>query len=129
MNLRLPLQVRGIENPLNPWTSLYREEFPNLKGNQKPSYPQLEKVFRKAKITAIVGSAFCLSLFVLIIPGVMASLRVLSAAEFSSYVTSMHVWCFVMAIIVIIVTPVEELATIWREVKNRKLQKKRQYTA
>ena len=62
MNLRLPLQVRGIENPLNPWTSLYREEFPNLKGNQKPSYPQLEKVFRKAKITAIVGSAFCLSL-------------------------------------------------------------------
>ena len=121
------MQLRDIDNPLNPWAGLYREEFPNLEGNQKPSYEQLEKVFRKAKVTAFVGSAFCLALFVLLIPGVMASLRMLSSTEFVSYVTSMHVWCFIMAAIVIFVTPAEEVRAIWRELQNRKLHKKEMY--
>nr|KAG5685318.1 hypothetical protein BaRGS_003340 [Batillaria attramentaria] len=101
-------KVRDIDNPLNPWVGFYREEFPNLRHNQKPSYEELETVFRKAKVAAIVGSVCCLLLFIILIPGVMASMHVLTRSEFGAWVTTMHVWCFVMAVVVIVVTPAEE---------------------
>ena len=87
----------------------------------------MEKVFRKAKVTAIAGSTFGLVLFVLLIPGVMASLRVLSMVEFEAWVMTMHIWCFVMAAIVILVTPMEEVRAIWREMKRRKVYGNRVY--
>ncbi|XP_076443027.1 uncharacterized protein LOC143281665 [Babylonia areolata] len=120
-------KVRDIDNPLNPWVGFYREEFSDLHGQQRPSYQQLTTVFRKAKVIAIVGSVLGLLLFVVFIPGVMASLRVLDEHEFTSWVMTMHVWCFFMAAIVIIVTPLEEVRTIWRELRRRRVYMKRHY--
>ncbi|KAL8590055.1 hypothetical protein ACOMHN_034286 [Nucella lapillus] len=121
-------KVRDIDNPLNPWVSFYREEFPHLQRQEKPSYEQLATVFRKAKVTAIVGSVLGLTLFVLFIPGVMASLKVLSEVQFTSWVMSMHVWCFVMAAIVIIVTPLEEIRSICLELKRKKVYMHEEYS-
>nr|KAG5702158.1 hypothetical protein BaRGS_010424 [Batillaria attramentaria] len=116
-------KVRDIDNPLNPWVGFYREEFPNLRHNQKPSYEELETVFRKAKVAAIVGSVCCLLLFIILIPGVMASMHVLTRSEFGAWVTTMHVWCFVMAVVVIVVTPAEEVVAICKELKQRREKK------
>jgi hypothetical protein len=50
----------------------------------------------------------------------MASLRVLDMTQFLVYITSMHTWCFVMAVIVILVTPLEEIRVVVRQLRKRK---------
>jgi hypothetical protein len=70
--------------------------------------------------TAIGGSIGCLILLVLVIPGVTASLRVLDMTQFLVYITSMHTWCFIMTVIVILVTPLEEIRVIVGQLRKRK---------
>lgn len=117
------LQLRDIDNPLNPWLEFYRDEFPEMRGNEKPTYKDMEKVFRKGKVAAIVGSACCILLFVVVIPGSMASMHVLDAGQFRGWVTAMHSWCFIMAGLAIVVAPLEEVVVIVRELRQRGIKK------
>nr|KAG5702689.1 hypothetical protein BaRGS_013326 [Batillaria attramentaria] len=110
------LKLRQINNPLHPWVEKYREEFPDLQPEQEPTFQQLSRVFRKAKVTAIVGSAVSILVLVVLVPGVMAALHVLSANQFSAWFTALQVWCLVMGLVVVVVTPVEEVRSIWRQV-------------
>ncbi|KAL8577004.1 hypothetical protein ACOMHN_064106 [Nucella lapillus] len=114
-------KVRDIDNPLNPWVSFYRDEFPHLHGQDRPTYQQLATVFRKAKLIAIVGSIAGIILFVLLIPGIMISFDILNAEQFTAWVMTMHVWCFVTAAVIIVVTPFEEFRTICRELKRKRM--------
>ncbi|PVD26613.1 hypothetical protein C0Q70_14290 [Pomacea canaliculata] len=116
-------KLRDIDNPLNPWLEFYRDEFPEMSGNEKPTYKDMEKVFRKGKVAAIVGSACCILLFVVVIPGSMASMHVLDAGQFRGWVTAMHSWCFIMAGLAIVVAPLEEVVVIVRELRQRGIKK------
>lgn len=116
-------KLRDIDNPLNPWLEFYRDEFPEMRGNEKPTYKDMEKVFRKGKVAAIVGSACCILLFVVVIPGSMASMHVLDAGQFRGWVTAMHSWCFIMAGLAIVVAPLEEVVVIVRELRQRGVKK------
>ncbi|XP_076468036.1 uncharacterized protein LOC143298900 [Babylonia areolata] len=113
-------KLRQIKNPLHPWSQTFAEEFPDLPEDTEPSYEQLSKVFRGATLTAIIGSACSMLLLVIIIPGVMASLHVLSEQQFRAWFTTLQVWCGLMAGLVLVVTPVEELRSVCgRIVANR----------
>ncbi|XP_012934693.1 uncharacterized protein LOC101856080 [Aplysia californica] len=114
-------KLRDIDNPLSPWREIYKEEFPHLNSQQRPSFKQLDSCFRKAKLTAIIGTVGCLLLFVIIIPGAMASLHVLTSSEFKAFLMILQIWTFVMACIVIVLVPVEEIWTIVKQMRKRTL--------
>ncbi|XP_076467944.1 uncharacterized protein LOC143298833 [Babylonia areolata] len=117
-------KLRQIKNPLHPWSQAFAEEFPDLPEDTEPSYEQLSKVFRGATLTAIIGSTCSILLLVIIIPGVMASLHVLSEQQFRAWFTTLQVWCGLMAGLVLVVTPVEELRSVCgRIVANRNSRK------
>ncbi|CAL1534467.1 unnamed protein product [Lymnaea stagnalis] len=110
-------KVRDIDNPLKPWNELFKEEFPDMKDGDKPTYDELDKVFRTAKLTAYIGGAISLVIFIIIIPGSMASLHVLEKEEFRAWVIILQAWAFIMAGVVIIVAPVEEIIVIFRQIR------------
>ncbi|KAK7097666.1 uncharacterized protein [Littorina saxatilis] len=116
-------RLRQISNPLHSWADQYQEEFPDLPAGKEPTFEQLSSVFRPAKMTAIVGCVCSILLLVVVIPGVMAALHVLSSSQFRAWFTTLQVWCSLMALIVIIVTPIEELKSICTRIAfNRRMK-------
>lgn len=113
-------KLRDIDNPLSPWAELFREDFPGLGPKEQPSKQQFDKLFKKAKIVAVVGGTFIIILFIVIIPSVMSSLHVLSFDQFLVWTKSLHVWCFIMAIVVIIFAPIEEVMQIGKQITLNK---------
>ncbi|XP_071088112.1 uncharacterized protein [Haliotis cracherodii] len=112
-------KLRDIDNPLNPWGEHFKEDFPSLKG-ARPSVKQLDSVFRKAKLTAYVGGAVSLTLFIVILPSVMSALHVLTSSQFRAYLMTLQFWCFLMAAIVVIVAPMEEVILVVKHIRGRK---------
>ncbi|GFS17378.1 urea-proton symporter DUR3-like [Elysia marginata] len=112
-------KLRDIDNKLSPWCEMYREDFPQLPSNQRPTYQQLDQCFRRAKLTAVIGCVMCLVLFVLIIPGAMAALHVLSKQEFQSFIMSLQIWTLIMAAVIVFLVPVEEILNIVRQLRKK----------
>lgn len=121
-------KLRDIDNPLYPWVDTYQDEFPDMEHGTLPSYKQLDQVFRRAKVLAYIGGCVSIVFFIVVIPGVMLALHILSETQFSAWVTTLQVWCFLMALLVIVVAPVEEFVTIVRQVRRngRKLKQEQQ---
>jgi hypothetical protein len=111
-------KLRAIDNPLCPWTEFFREDIPNILQHEKPSKSQLSSVFKPAKIVAYVCGGTFLTIFVVIIPSVMTSLEILSFDDFHVWTMSLHVWCFIMAAIILVLTPFEEVLQIIAALKG-----------
>ena len=105
-------KLRAIDNPLQPWTEFFRDDIPDIAPDQKPSKKQLSSIFKPAKIVSYVFGGTFLVIFVVIIPSVMTSLKILSFDDFHVWTMSLHVWCFIMATIIAVLTPVEEILQI-----------------
>ncbi|CAL1538767.1 unnamed protein product [Lymnaea stagnalis] len=117
-------KMRDIDNPLQPWAKQYADDFPEvLDGWTRPTYEQLEHVSRHGRLASIIGSVVFFVVFMVVIPGSMAGLGVLSAAEFRSWTTLINVWCFVMAIVITVVTPIEEVKAIVQQLRLRRKQR------
>ncbi|KAK3802818.1 hypothetical protein RRG08_012330 [Elysia crispata] len=112
-------KLRDIDNKLGPWCDLYRDEFPQLSRNKRPTYQQLDACFRRAKLTAVVGCILCLLLFVLIIPGAMAALHVLNSVEFQSFLMCLQIWTLIMAAAIVLLVPVEEIRNIVKQLRRK----------
>ncbi|XP_070197555.1 uncharacterized protein [Littorina saxatilis] len=110
-------RMRDIDNPLYPWALTYRDDFPHLRPGTLPTYQELDTVFRGAKLMAYIGGSISIALFIVIIPCVMMPMHVLSEGQFRGWVIALQFWCFFMAIVVIVVVPVEEIVTIVRQLR------------
>ncbi|XP_071127147.1 uncharacterized protein [Mytilus edulis] len=105
-------KLRAIDNPLHPWTEFYREDLPEMAADQKPTKKQLSSIFKPAKYVSYIFGGIFLGIFVFIIPAVMTSLKIFSFDDFHVWTMSLHVWCFIMAAIIAVLTPVEEILQI-----------------
>ena len=45
----------GIENSLKPWENNYREELKGITNDGKPTFEQMARTFRKAKLVAYIS--------------------------------------------------------------------------
>ncbi|KAH9509963.1 hypothetical protein Btru_044732 [Bulinus truncatus] len=114
-------KLRNIDNPLHPWAVQFGEDFPQVKDRiSRPSYQQMESLSKNGRLVAIIGCVVFFIVYIVIIPGTMASLEVLSVEQFKSWVHFINVWFFIMAVLIIIVTPIEEVRTIWKQITSRK---------
>ncbi|GFN93726.1 urea-proton symporter dur3-like [Plakobranchus ocellatus] len=113
-------KLRDIDNILSPWCDLYKDDFPHLSRNQRPTYEQLDACFRKAKLIGITGCIGCLLLFVIIIPGAMAALHVLTSDEFRAFLMCLQIWTLVMACLIVLLVPIEEAKNIIMQLRRKK---------
>lgn len=113
-------KTQDIDNPLNPWELNYREDLKGMEYDDKPSVEQMNTAFRSAKITAYIAGSVAILVVAVVIPGIMASMPVLSKSQFAGWVTFTQMWAVLMAIVVIIAPPFEEISIIVKQVrKNR----------
>lgn len=117
-------KMYDIDNPLNPWELNYREELEGLVYDDKPTFDQMASTFRKAKLTAYIGGSISIIVFAIIIPSIMASFSVMSKTQFNVWVWFTQIWAVVMAVIVIVAPPFEEISRIIKQCKvNRSKQR------
>ncbi|XP_035829821.1 uncharacterized protein LOC101856160 [Aplysia californica] len=72
-----------------------------------------------AKIVTIAGVSVMIAVFVFIIPGFMAALHTMTSSELQSWLMTLHIWCFVTAVIVLFLTPAEEVRSILRNLRRK----------
>lgn len=114
-------KLYDIDNPLNPWELNYREELKGLHFDSKPTFEQMSSTFKKAKMVAYIGGGCSIALMALVIPGIiMASYTVMSEGQFSAWVWFTQAWAVVMAIVVIVAPPAEEISRIVKQYRKNK---------
>ncbi|KAL8616992.1 hypothetical protein ACOMHN_014163 [Nucella lapillus] len=119
------MKMYDIDNPLHPWEVNFREDLKGYEYEGRPSIEQMNAAFRSAKLTAYIGGACSIGLFAVVIPGIMASFPVMDQTQFSMWLYFNQIWAVVMAIIVIIAPPAEEVLRVIRQCKkNRGLETK-----
>lgn len=114
-------KLYDIDNPLNPWELNYRDELKGLHFDSKPTFEQMSSRFKKAKMIAYIGGGCSIGLMALVIPGIiMASYTVMSEGQFSAWVWFTQAWAVVMAIVVIVAPPAEEISRIVKQYRKNK---------
>lgn len=108
----------SIDNPLNPWQRLYKEEFKQFPPGTKPTAAIMAKIFRSARFVAIFGGFGFVFLFLVVIPAVVMSFDVLTRDQFSSYITFCYVICLMGAVFVVVAPPAEEIYQIIKTWKS-----------
>ncbi|XP_033744244.1 urea-proton symporter DUR3-like [Pecten maximus] len=117
-------KLYDIDNPLNPWELNYREELKGLHYDTKPTFEQMSSTFRKAKMTAYIGGTCSIAIVAFIIPGIMASFPMMDEAQFVVWVGFTQAWAVIMALVVIIAPPAEEITRIVKQYRvNQERQK------
>ena len=113
-------KMYNIDNPLNPWELNFKEELEGLHFDTKPTFEQMSSTFRKAKLTAYIGGFCSIFLFAILIPGIMATFSVMNEMQFKVWVWFTQGWAVVMAVIVIVAPPFEEIRRIMKQYRKNK---------
>lgn len=116
----------SIDNPINPWRQLYKDELTKIKHDTKITGNTMATIFRPAKLVAYIGGSVSVILFLVVFPGIMLSFEVLTYDQFSSWLTACQVWVMIGAAFAIIAPPTEEVIQVWRQYKRNKHSKTRQ---
>ncbi|PVD34810.1 hypothetical protein C0Q70_06088 [Pomacea canaliculata] len=114
------MKMYDIDNPLHPWEVNFREDLKGFEYEDRPTIHQMNHAFRTAKYTAYIGGACAIGLFAVVIPGIMASFPVMDETQFSMWLYFNQTWAVVMAIIVIIAPPAEEVVRIIRQCRRNR---------
>ncbi|BFZ24298.1 hypothetical protein BsWGS_27337 [Bradybaena similaris] len=114
------MKMYDIDNPLQPWELLYREDMKGMVYDERPSFEQMNTAFKNAKLTAYIAGGSSIFLFAVVIPSVMAAYPVLNLTGFEMWLTFTQAWAITMAIIVVVLPPTEEISRIVKQCrKNR----------
>lgn len=108
----------SIDNPLNPWKRVYKEELAEIKVGKSITADHMSKIFRKSKYIAYIGGAIGLSIFLVVLPGVMLSFGILTFNQFSNWILFFQVWVICGACFAIFVPPFEEIVQIWKQYRK-----------
>jgi len=113
-------KTRDIDNPLNPWVEVYKEELKLEEGSHFHDRPALDLViqkFRMAKFTAFTAGVSFTILFVLIWPGSMLTIDVMDLTGFQVWTTSSRTWAFIAATFIILVPLIQEVNAVLKQIK------------
>ena len=110
----------NIDNPLNPFRLVYKEELDAIAAGPVITAKVMEKLFRKSKIVGIIGVVVTLIIFLVILPAIALSFETLSFEQFSGWVIFFQVCVFVGFALVVVVPPIEEGLQIWRKYQDNK---------
>ncbi|XP_055894761.1 uncharacterized protein LOC106053386 [Biomphalaria glabrata] len=114
------MKMYDIDNPLQPWELLYREDLKGMEYEERPSFAQMNTAFKKAKLTAYIAGSASIFIFAILIPGIMAAHPDMNLQRFEMWLDFTQSWAVIMAIIVVFLPPTEEIIRIVKQCrKNR----------
>ena len=104
----------SIDNPLNPWRRTYQEELEEIQVTEDTiiNTTHMAKIFRKARLLAVIGGSISLVIFGVVIPSSVLSMEILSLEQFNSWFTACQIWVMIAAAFAILVPPLEEITQI-----------------
>ena len=113
-----------IDNPLVPWKKLYKKELEKINVGTSIGTSDMKAIFKRTSILAYVGGACSIVVFLVIIPSITLGYKVLSLAEFNSWLTCCQIWVIVGAIFALFVPPLQETyQIIYQYLTNKKKEK------
>ena len=110
----------NIDNPLNPYRLVYEEELKEIDAGRIITSYTMDRIFRKAKIVAVVGGTLSLILFLIVIPSVVLSIEVLTLEQFRIWIRTFQYWCFGATILVVFLPPIEEVMQIRQKLRQNR---------
>lgn len=116
-------KTMNIDNPLNPFRALYQKELESINAGPVITSDMMSKIFRRAQIVAYIGGAVCIALFLIVIPAIALSFEILTQDEFSAWLSTFQIYCFVCTVFVVLCPPIQEAYQIWQRHKSNKEQR------
>lgn len=98
----------NIDNPLNPFRLIYEEELKAVDAGPVITAKTMDNVFRKVKKYALIGGISSIVLFLVVIPAIALSFEVLDFDQFSAWLKTFQIYCFICTVIVVVLPPIEE---------------------
>lgn len=113
-------KTTSIDNPLNPYRGIYREELDAAGVGPVVTAEAMANIFKGAKKVALIGGSLSIILFIVVIPAVALSYETVNQEEFSAWVSVCQIWCLICTVFVVLFPPVEEGIQIWRQYKKNR---------
>ncbi|XP_076358692.1 uncharacterized protein LOC143251173 isoform X2 [Tachypleus tridentatus] len=116
-------KTRNIDNPLNPWTYVYREELDiEIKDryHDRPSLESVVKTFKTARTIAYGAGILLVIFFIGIWPGIMVAVKILDSKGFLAWTSISRGWTYIAAAFIIVVPCIQEIRTIQRQYLSNK---------
>ncbi|CAH1790509.1 unnamed protein product, partial [Owenia fusiformis] len=117
-------KTRNIENPLHPWAKKYETDFGNRNSNKRPTQLDMERIFKKARLTAIIFGIIMSVGLIIIWPAVMTGLKVLKEDQFYHWTVFSQIWAFIAAAFIISVPLIQEIYGIYKQTKKNRMYAK-----
>ena len=113
-------KTMNIDNPLNPFRLTYSKELREYGADAVITTETMEKIFKRPKLFAIIGSVISVLVFIVIIPSIILSIGVFSLGQYKAWVLTFQCLCFFATFISIVMPPIEEGFQIWKQCKRNK---------
>ena len=116
-------KTMSIDNPLNPYRAIYREELEAVDAGPVITAETMAKIFRGAQKVSYIGGSLSIILFIVVIPAVALSYEVLTQEQFDAWLSVCQIWCLICTVFVVLFPPIEEGFQIWRQYRNNRDKK------
>lgn len=114
------LKTMSIDNPLNPYRLIYKEELKSINAGRILTIHHMEKIFRHTRLVSISGVVISFAIFLIVVPAFALGMEVLSQEQLKTWLSVCQHWCLVATILVIVIPPIQEGIQIWRAHKLNK---------
>ncbi|XP_076468357.1 uncharacterized protein LOC143299112 [Babylonia areolata] len=112
------MKIYCIDNPLHPWETNFQDELKGFEYEGRPSMSQMHAAFRSAKLTAYIGGPCCIGFFAVLLPAILSSVPTLDTDQFTAWLLFNQAWAVLMALIVVLAPPAEEILRIVRQCRR-----------
>ena len=114
------LKTMSIDNPLNPYRTIYQEELKAVDAGPVITAETMARIFQGAQKVSYIGGTLSIILFLVVIPAVALSYEVLTLEQFNSWLSVCQIWCLICTVFVVLFPPIEEGIQIWRKYKENR---------
>lgn len=114
------LKTMSIDNPLNPYRSIYKQELKSINAGRILTIHHMETIFRHTRLVSIVGVVISFAVFLIVVPSFALTQEILTEVQLGTWISVCQHWCLVATVFVVIIPPIQEGIQIWREYKKNK---------
>ncbi|KAH3843784.1 hypothetical protein DPMN_117315 [Dreissena polymorpha] len=118
-------KTTNIDNPLSAFRLVYEEELAEIESGSIITSLIMDKVFRKARFVAIEGGALSIMFSLVKLPAIPLNFDSLTFEQFSSWLKTFQIYCFVCTFALVVVPPFEEGYQMWARYKQSKATRRK----
>lgn len=114
------LKTMSIDNPLNPYRSIYKKELKAINAGRILTIHHMQAIFKNTRLVSFIGVIISFAVFLVVIPAIALGQEVLTEAQLGTWISVCQHWCLIATFFVVLVPPVQEGIQIWRQYQKNK---------